>query len=97
MKSIHITFILIFCIFVYGCKTKSTFELISSEDSGIEFNNQINIINANKVSNQFLTDVLIIQFNEKFELNRTIEAEKIDITTFNWNQSTTDLLNISSK
>ena len=48
-------------------------------------NNQINIINANKVSNQFLTDVLIIQFNEKFELNRTIEAEKIDITTFNWN------------
>ena len=48
-------------------------------------NNQINIINANKVSNQFLTDVLIIQFNEKFELNRTIEAEKIDIRTFNWN------------
>jgi hypothetical protein len=41
MKSIHITFILIFCIFFYGCKTKSTFELISSEDSGIEFNNQI--------------------------------------------------------
>jgi hypothetical protein len=41
MKSIHITFILIFCIFFYGCKTKSTFELIPSEDSGIEFNNQI--------------------------------------------------------
>ena len=41
MKSIHIPFIIIFCIFFYGCKTKSTFELISSEDSGIEFNNQI--------------------------------------------------------
>ena len=47
-------------------------------------NNKINIINANKVSDQFLTDVLIIQFNEKFELIRTIESEKIDITTFNW-------------
>ncbi len=47
--------------------------------------NEINIINASKVSNQFLTDVLIIQFNKEFELNRTIEAEKIDITTFNWN------------
>ncbi len=41
MKSIHTPFILIFCIFFYGCKTKSTFELIPSEDSGIEFNNQI--------------------------------------------------------
>jgi len=41
MKSIHIPFILIFCFFFYGCKTKSTFELIASEDSGIEFNNQI--------------------------------------------------------
>ena len=41
MKSIHIPFILIFCIFFYGCKTKSTFELIPSEDSGITFNNQI--------------------------------------------------------
>ena len=41
MKSIHIPFILIFCLFFYGCKTKSTFELIPSEDSGIEFNNQI--------------------------------------------------------
>jgi hypothetical protein len=41
MKSILPSFILIFCFFFYGCKTKSTFELIPSEDSGIEFNNQI--------------------------------------------------------
>lgn len=41
MKSIYISFLLIFCIAFYSCKTKSTFELISSENSGIDFNNQI--------------------------------------------------------
>lgn len=41
MKSIHIPFVLIICFFFYACKTKPTFELIQSEDSGIEFNNQI--------------------------------------------------------
>lgn len=41
MKSIYISFLLIFCISFYSCKTKSTFELISSENSGIDFNNQI--------------------------------------------------------
>ena len=47
-------------------------------------NDKINIINASKVSNQFLFDVLIVQFDKNFELIRTIESEKIDITTFNW-------------
>ena len=47
-------------------------------------NDKINIINASKVSDQFLIDVLIVQFNNDFELIRTIESEKIDITTFNW-------------
>ena len=41
MKSIYISVLLIFCIAFYSCKTKSTFELISSENSGIDFNNQI--------------------------------------------------------
>ena len=47
-------------------------------------NDKINIINANKVSDQFLTNVLIVQFNSKFELIRTIESDKIDITSFEW-------------
>ena len=47
-------------------------------------NDKINIINANKVNNQFLTNVLIVQFNSKFELIRTIESDKIDITSFEW-------------
>ena len=41
MKYTLIAFILVFSLFFIGCKTKSTFELIPSEDSGIEFNNQI--------------------------------------------------------
>ena len=43
-----------------------------------------NIINANKVSNEFLIEVLIVQFDKQFELIRTIESEKIDISSFNW-------------
>jgi lysophospholipase L1-like esterase len=56
MKSVHIPFILIFCFFFYGCKTKSTFELIPSEDSGIEFNNQIKKIDVSKHLNKILID-----------------------------------------
>ena len=47
-------------------------------------NDKINIINATKVNDQFLTNVLIVQFNSKFELIRTIESDKIDITSFEW-------------
>ncbi len=47
-------------------------------------NDKINIINANKVSNEFLIQVLIVQFDKKFELIRTIESEKIDISSYNW-------------
>jgi len=45
---------------------------------------QINIISANKVEKQFLIDVLIVQFNEKYELLSTIESKKVDIATFQW-------------
>ena len=47
-------------------------------------NDKINVINANKVIDQYLTDVLIIQFNNKFELIGTIESKKIDISSYNW-------------
>ena len=47
-------------------------------------NKNVNIINANKVDNQFLIKVLIVQFDEEFELIRTIESEKIDISSYNW-------------
>ena len=49
-----------------------------------ERNNGINIINAYKVDQEFLIDVLIVQFNSKFELINTIESKKIDISSYNW-------------
>ncbi len=52
---------------------------------------KINIINASKVSDQFLVDVLIVQFNKEFELIRTIESEKIDITSFKWSAKNSNI------
>ena len=45
---------------------------------------KINIINANKVDNEFLIEVLIVQFNKNYELIRTIESNKVDISNYNW-------------
>ena len=49
-----------------------------------EINQTINIINANKVDDEFLLDVLITQFNEDFDIIRTIQSEKINISSFTW-------------
>jgi lipopolysaccharide export system permease protein len=49
-----------------------------------EINQTINIINANKVDDEFLLDVLITQFNENFDIIRTIQSEKINISSFTW-------------
>ena len=49
-----------------------------------EINQRINIINANKVDNEFLLDVLITQFDDNFNIIRTIQSEKINISTLTW-------------
>ena len=49
-----------------------------------EINDKINIINAKEVSGHFLNEVLINQFNKKFELIKTIESKKINIISRNW-------------
>ena len=49
-----------------------------------EINQQINIINANKVKDEFLLDVLITQFDEDFNIIRTIQSEKINISSYSW-------------
>ena len=49
-----------------------------------EINGTINIINANKVDNQFLLDVSITQFDENFELTHIIKSEKVDISSYKW-------------
>ena len=49
-----------------------------------EINNSINITNANKVDDQFLLDVSITQFNDKFEILGIIQSNKVDISSNKW-------------
>jgi len=49
-----------------------------------EIDNNINIINANKVNNEFLLDVSITRFDKDFNFVEILESEKIDITSKNW-------------
>ena len=49
-----------------------------------EIDNKINIINANKVDNEFLLNVSITQLNKNFEVLNIINSKKIDISSFEW-------------
>ena len=49
-----------------------------------EINSSINIINANKVDDEFLLNVSITQFNENFEILRIIQSYKVDISKYEW-------------
>ena len=49
-----------------------------------EINNQVNIINANKIENDFLLDVFISQFDKNFEIIKTIQSERVNISSSNW-------------
>ncbi len=49
-----------------------------------EINQNINIINASKVNNQFLLDVVITQFDLNYNYKKTIQASKVDISDNNW-------------
>ena len=49
-----------------------------------EINNNINLINAQKIDKNYLLEVNITQLNEKFNLSKIIYADKVDITTNSW-------------
>ena len=49
-----------------------------------EIDGQINMINASKIQNEFLLNVTISQFSNDFDIIRTIQSEKVDISTLNW-------------
>ena len=49
-----------------------------------QINDKINIINANKVDNEFLLDVSITQFDKDFKILRIIKSDKIDISSYEW-------------
>ena len=49
-----------------------------------EINDKIYIINAVKIEDNFLSDVSINEFDVNFNLIKIIEAEKVDISNFQW-------------
>ena len=49
-----------------------------------EINNNINIINALKVNNEFLLNVSITRFNKDFDVVEILLSEKVDITSKKW-------------
>ena len=49
-----------------------------------EIENNINIINANKMDNEFLLNVSITQLDKNFEVLKIIKSKKINISSFNW-------------
>ena len=49
-----------------------------------EINDNINIINARKVNNEFLLNVSITRFNKDFDLVEILQSEKVDITSKKW-------------
>ena len=49
-----------------------------------EIDDKINIINANKIDNEFLLDASITQLNKNFEVLNIIKTKKINISSFNW-------------
>ena len=49
-----------------------------------EINENINIINARKVNNEFLLNVSITKFNKDFNVIEILQSEKVDITLKKW-------------
>ena len=49
-----------------------------------EINENINIINASKVKNEFLLNVSITSFNKDFDIIELLQSEKVDITSKKW-------------
>ena len=49
-----------------------------------EINDNINIINARQINNEFLLNVSITKFNEDFDLVEVLQSERVDITSKKW-------------
>ncbi|WP_415314033.1 LptF/LptG family permease [Candidatus Pelagibacter sp. Uisw_106] len=49
-----------------------------------EIDDKINIINANKVDNEFLLDVTITKFSKNFDILSVVQSKKVDITSKKW-------------
>ena len=64
-----------------------------------ETSQSILIVKSNNINNNFLVDVLINEFDLNFELQKTIQSEKVDISEKEWklHNPTITSKNISSK
>ena len=49
-----------------------------------EINDNISIINARQVNNEFLLNVSITKFNKDFDLVEVLQSERVDITSKKW-------------
>ena len=49
-----------------------------------EIDDKINIINANKVDNEFLLDFTITKFSKNFDILSVVQSKKVDITSKKW-------------
>ena len=49
-----------------------------------EINDNINIINARQVNNEFLLNVSITKFNKDFDLVEVLQSKRVDITSKKW-------------
>jgi lipopolysaccharide export system permease protein len=62
-----------------------------------EINDNINIINASKVNNEFLLNVSITRFNKDFNVIEVLKSEKVDITSKKWKIFNPIILNGNSQ
>ena len=62
-----------------------------------EINDNINIINALRVNNEFLLNVSITRFNKDFDLVEILQSEKVDIASKKWKIFNPIILNGNSQ
>jgi lipopolysaccharide export system permease protein len=91
---------LIIAYYTFSSKLKSHYLLIkngfTSDDKYLavitenglwirdEINEKINVINADKINNELLVNVSIVQFDKNFNLLQIIESKEVNIKSKNW-------------
>ncbi len=98
--SLILGLLLIFAFYTFSSKLKNQYLLMknkfSSDDKYLavitenglwirdEINETINITNADKINNNKLNNISIVQFDKNFNLIQIIESKEVNIKTKNW-------------
>ena len=99
--SFFIGVLIIFGFYTFSSKLKSHYLQIKNEftsdnkylavitENGLwikdEINGKINIINADKINENLLINVSIVQFDKNFNLLQSIESKEVDVKSKYWN------------